>query len=495
MGRLRRYVWLIGSLMVVLVLAVVAVGSEQSSASAALSTQSRDRQQQQRLLSGLAGQYLDFTLLATQTAARGGHWQLRAGSASDEAQLAQFVTTSPLTDYGAALVTLAGQTLAAYPSSGALPAATDPGYVPLRASLAAGRPGVSSLMSERGSPLVAFAVPVEQHGVPAALLVAYANARTWPLEGYVQRLRLGVGADAITTDSSGDIAAASQARLIGTRAAGSATLLRLAHADRAAVVSLGSGRTFLSAGDAGVGGWLSATEQPEGAFVGALPARHDQDVLALLALLITAMVLIVVWHTRRQQALQKLADARLYDPLTGLGQRALFHDRLATALARQQRNGTALALLYLDLDRFKAVNDTLGHHAGDQLLATVAERLRAAARLGDTVARLGGDEFAVLVEGVPDVSFVAEMAARLRAAVGAPCTVAGHPVQATVSVGGAVLLPGAPADDLLPEADIAMYRAKASGSGHQVTEIRSRPPGSPPSPRAAATATAPHSRP
>jgi diguanylate cyclase (GGDEF)-like protein len=111
--------------------------------------------------------------------------------------------------------------------------------------------------------------------------------------------------------------------------------------------------------------------------------------------------------TQRKLLEDQLAHQALHDPLTGLANRALLHDRIAHALARLGRTGDRLSLLFIDLDDFKLLNDSLGHDAGDRLLVAVAQRLRAAVREGDTVARLGGDEFAVLLEGDGEVAVTA----------------------------------------------------------------------------------------
>ena len=118
--------------------------------------------------------------------------------------------------------------------------------------------------------------------------------------------------------------------------------------------------------------------------------------------------------------LDQLARQAFRDPLTGLPNRALFVDRLAHALTRTERRGELLAVLFLDLDRFKVINDSLGHSAGDQLLVGVSQRLSVCLRPEDTIARLGGDEFAMLLEDVKDASAVAAVAERLSAELQRP---------------------------------------------------------------------------
>jgi diguanylate cyclase (GGDEF)-like protein len=162
----------------------------------------------------------------------------------------------------------------------------------------------------------------------------------------------------------------------------------------------------------------------------------------------------------------RLAGQALHDPLTGLANRALFLDRCAQALARKRRRGGALALLFLDVDRFKGVNDAFGHEAGDRLLTALAERLRGTLRAGDTAARLGGDEFVVLCEEVRGVDHALSIAERLAAELHLAISVDGREVDATVSVGIAVANgPPTRTEELMRDADVAMYRAKRRGGG------------------------------
>ncbi len=153
----------------------------------------------------------------------------------------------------------------------------------------------------------------------------------------------------------------------------------------------------------------------------------------------------------------------LHDPLTGLPNRVLFHDRLEQALARSRRRRSLAAILFLDLDRFKLVNDSLGHHVGDELLAAAAPRLCQAVRASDTVARFGGDEFAVLLEDISDEHDAIEMAQRIAAVFERPFVLAGSEHFVTTSIGIALARGDEWADELIRDADAAMYRAKDRG--------------------------------
>jgi diguanylate cyclase (GGDEF)-like protein/PAS domain S-box-containing protein len=171
--------------------------------------------------------------------------------------------------------------------------------------------------------------------------------------------------------------------------------------------------------------------------------------------------------TRRKEAEERLLHDALHDGLTGLANRTLFGDRLHQALARgRRRDDYSFAVIYVDLDQFKVVNDSLGHDAGDEVLVVVARRLAACLRPGDTVARLGGDEFAVLVEDVEGLSHVLRIADRIHQDLRPPLPVRGHDVFVTASVGIARAAPRyEQAHELLRDADIAMYRAKRRGRG------------------------------
>ncbi len=156
-----------------------------------------------------------------------------------------------------------------------------------------------------------------------------------------------------------------------------------------------------------------------------------------------------------------------YDPLTGLPNRLLFRDRLRQALQRVARDGKMLALMFIDLDLFKNINDTFGHSKGDELLTAVAERLTECVRQGDTVARLGGDEFTVIMSDVPESRNIIRMAQRIMGSLSKPFYLKGHEIFTTASIGISVYpMNGVDGDTLLKHADTAMYHAKDLGKNN-----------------------------
>ncbi|MDP9122792.1 MAG: EAL domain-containing protein, partial [Acidobacteriota bacterium] len=191
-------------------------------------------------------------------------------------------------------------------------------------------------------------------------------------------------------------------------------------------------------------------------------SEEDRELLESLA----AMAMDELKLRRANMDLSRLA---MFDALTGLPNRMLFHDRLTQALAQARRLARSLSVLFLDLDQFKLVNDTLGHAAGDRLLRTAAERLLQSVRESDTVARVGGDEFTLLLPGVTHDTAV-KMAQKILQAVAQPIDMEGRRLYVTTSIGISVFpADGADAEALLTSADIAMYRAKELGrNGYQL---------------------------
>ncbi len=198
-------------------------------------------------------------------------------------------------------------------------------------------------------------------------------------------------------------------------------------------------------------GWVTAVysphKTPQGEIIGVVAIIHDVTV--------------------RKRAEEQLQHNAFHDSLTGLANRALFLDRLNRLIKHSQRHpGYAFAVLFLDLDRFKVVNDSLGHAIGDDLLVTIGHRLEACLREGDSVARLGGDEFAVLLDDIKDVNEATRVADRIERELQAPFLLRGHEVFTSASIGIALSSAGyTKPDELLRDADTAMYRAKTAGRG------------------------------
>lgn len=177
--------------------------------------------------------------------------------------------------------------------------------------------------------------------------------------------------------------------------------------------------------------------------------------------LFTAIVRDISERKESEDRIRRLAH---HDNLTGLPNRNLLNDRMNHALARVKRNGGRMAVLYVDLDKFKPINDTLGHEAGDHVLREVATRLGSCVRSSDTVARVGGDEFVVVVEEIQRATEAATVARKIVETLSRPVDYHGHPCQIGASIGVAVFPDdGHTIEDVCKAADVAMYRVKHGG--------------------------------
>ncbi|HWS48219.1 MAG TPA: EAL domain-containing protein, partial [Acidimicrobiia bacterium] len=191
--------------------------------------------------------------------------------------------------------------------------------------------------------------------------------------------------------------------------------------------------------------------------------RESPGVTALVAASALLPLLLVVYLIRQIRGRARAEHRARHDVLTGLPNRSLLADRAATAFAQAQRESSKVAVMFLDLDRFKVINDTLGHTIGNQLLQAIGERLRSTVRDSDTIARLGGDEFTVVVSDVRHQDDVVHVARRISEAFAAPFVIADRELHTRSSIGIAMYPDdGTDIETLLKHADIAMYRAKAS---------------------------------
>jgi len=186
--------------------------------------------------------------------------------------------------------------------------------------------------------------------------------------------------------------------------------------------------------------------------------------LAEVLMRVHNMLEVRLLHDAARNYGKMLEALALNDPLTGLANRRLLDDRMSMALVHAKRNSSAMAVVFLDLDGFKQINDTLGHGVGDTLLKMVAERLVAAVREEDTVARLGGDEFIIALWHISGVDYAATAASRAIEAVSQPYEIEGNAVSITVSAGVSIYPDhGEDADALIKSSDLALYEAKAAG--------------------------------
>ncbi|MGH8206260.1 MAG: diguanylate cyclase domain-containing protein, partial [Steroidobacteraceae bacterium] len=192
--------------------------------------------------------------------------------------------------------------------------------------------------------------------------------------------------------------------------------------------------------------------------------RLNVDGRAMLAFTVCDISLRRKVEAQLLQKQQHLSHLAHHDQLTGLPNRLFLAHHLPGAIENAKREGSMLAVLFLDLDRFKHINDSRGHETGDKLLKKVAERVRSTVRAEDTVVRMGGDEFIVVLQGISRTEVIAEMAARINEALRAPIVVDGRALVATASIGvGLYPRDGADMGELLRHSDTAMYQAKARG--------------------------------
>jgi len=303
---MKRFVPLVIS--IGLVIAVAFVGLMQSSRATATSRQIRqdDRVSEEVTLGGLTNQYVRFALKDAYDFVTVTPLSLKPGDRADTASIRAYVNRTALLNYAGALVNLDGSLINAYVSGPSLPPSTDPGYAPLRAALVAGKPGVSSVMSSRGVPVVAMAVPVQVRGVARAIYIGYFRADANPLQTYNERLHYGKTGRAILIDSAGTIIASNNRAQVGKKFGAEQVLRRLASGQTGFIEYSDNGtRMVASYAPDGIAGWSSITTQTAAEFFGPIRSGGLHVALALAGLLVVAAAALFVMNHKRQMALAK----------------------------------------------------------------------------------------------------------------------------------------------------------------------------------------------
>jgi diguanylate cyclase (GGDEF)-like protein len=421
----------------------------------------------------LTGRLISAAFLANNTPE-----SARQAFGGDQRQLRAAVRAQAQTGDGRVLILgRGGRVLASSPSKVAGGADLLAESPHLREALA-GRPALSdAFVDSRGRSVVELAIPFD---TPSGRRVL---AGTGPVQ-LVQNFTGSVfesasalrGAQGYLVDGKGWTLSMTGAKA-GTRLRGPSARLAAA-LERAANGEYGD-RTFVSA-PVPLSRWRVVLSVPTDQLYAAVDGGPSDAAwrlfaafsLAIMALLGFGFVLAggarrLAAATERERAASQLAHARLHDALTGLPGRALFQDRAEHAIEAARRSGSGTAMLFLDVDHFKRINDSLGHEGGDAVLREVAARLRSSVRAGDTVSRFGGDEFVVLCQDVdPDTAL--PFVCAIEQELGRPLTVGGRTVPLTFSIGVAVHRGGSDdrtAAELVRDADVAMYRAKELGRG------------------------------
>lgn len=370
-----------------------------------------------------------------------------------------------------------------------LPDPSDPALRPIFADLSRGDPlGVASfLRAEDGDPL--FAAGVRASDTDGDVYVWYATAPTFELNQVAGMFSSSShdGSAYYLADSTGRIfggahVLSSGSQLPEWRAAAPGSR----RSSYVVVDESGRENALVVVPVPGIGLTL-AFQQPLTQFYGGVDQSSRLALIALILVLLLFSLTISLLFYRRRRAERRAADLLFHevahDRLTGVATRAFFLDEVEAALRRARRTHSPLALLYLDLDSFKQINDLYGHQAGDEVLRIAASRAEACLREVDMVGRLGGDEFAILVEGVASPDAAQALAARVENEINSPTSIDGRGLRIAVSIGIA-WTEGAPdrpvsADELVRQADLMMYQVKRARSGRPTSGDQR--PQSPPS--------------
>jgi diguanylate cyclase (GGDEF)-like protein len=397
----------------------------------------------------------------------------RKSDPHDAAALRRLIQTSTLFTQGVLAYKSTGEVVNGAEVHPLAPAA-DAGYEPLMRAVLTSTLPVSGVLTTVTPPQIAFAAPVLAVGRPTGMLVAVGSLAGDPLHSLLAGL-VDPTAALCLFDSKGLVVTSTGQWPVGRTVPMDFVVAgRSARTQAATFDTVTDGRKSVGFAVSGIpGDWTLAVTLPEDDFYADIDRRGLRVNLALLVVLVFAIALVAVTNLHAESKLRRSAELlraqATMDSLTSLPNRRLLYERLDAALGAADTTHP-VAVLYLDLDRFKPVNDEYGHEAGDELLRLVAERIGAQLRPHDTLARVGGDEFVLVAAGRSGAE-AAELGARIVDVLSEPFTLAaagGAQVRIGTSVGLDFARAADRPDDVLRRADGAMYRAKRSG-GRQVS--------------------------
>lgn len=460
----RSYRPLVVSGVLVLLIGSLGLLAGHRASASAQAVHTQDRLDLQRTLAGLVGQYTQVTGGSLRDALNidaNLRWPAAPSAADD--RLTELSRRTTAFNGGFVLVSGFGSRLSA--STVDLPPATDPGWDAMRASIASGKRElpVSGVLHSSGTPMLAIALPVELDDGNRALVIGLLQARTSPLQGYVSSLRYGRTGRGYVVDSRGLVVAGAEASAVGRPLPIPGMWREIARGQQA---GRASGlldtmpidtRLITSYAAAGSTSWTALTAQNHSEFLGPLQRSGRLAAGALVALLLIAGTALAVLNRKREVALQ---HAAVRDELTGAYNRRGWFAVAEHELERAKRGGETRALLFIDVDGLKTVNDVLGHRQGDAAITATAHLLQQVCRSADVVGRLGGDEFVLLLGEGSDAPAAH---ARIEQVLAEHNAASGAAFELRLSAGAETWSPDDPCsvEELVRRADAVMYVEKA----------------------------------
>ena len=438
-----------------------------------------DRMSLQTTLAGLVGQYTQVVAgslrdsLARQIVDGRGNWRSQPTAETVE-RLSEVTRAAPTFDVGAVLISASGKPIAA--TGADLPAADDPGWDGLRAAVLSGQRvlPVSGVLDTQGGPAAAIALPVTFDDRSNGLVAGIFRIDRGPLQEYVSALRYGESGHGYVIDGAGRVVAGPAPEHVGNVLPIRDVRQRILDGDRQPGMLEGDGRVT-SYAPAGSTGWTALTVQSHDEFLGPLQRSGRLAMGTLVLLLLISGTALVALNRKREAELQHVA---LRDDLTGVYNRRGWFAVAGHELERAKRNREQRALVFLDIDGLKVINDALGHREGDAAIVATARLLAQCARGSDVVGRLGGDEFVLLLGEDSDAAVVQR---RILDAVAGWNATSSAPFELQLSAGLVTWSVDDPCsvDELVRRADDVMYVDKARRPHRTTLVVRPEPASQP----------------